>query len=167
MAKQLLLPKRPITQVLSKVFNPINQVQLFGVLSKCKNTNNLAGGNNRKNCFGERGSITVWQALALTAFLSLTVMIFGYAQVASQRNRVQAVADLASISAAQHAFYYPNQGVTGCQRARQVATANQADLVYCRQTLTRIQVSVAFPASALGRIWQIKASSTAGPANLK
>jgi secretion/DNA translocation related TadE-like protein len=76
----------------------------------------------------DRGSATVWVAMASTTMCAVFAVVLALGQVVVARHRAGAAADLAALAAADHALRGP---VDSCGRAAEVAAAQGAELVRC------------------------------------
>lgn len=76
----------------------------------------------------DRGSATVWAAVAATALCAVFAAMFTMGQVTVARHRAGGAADLAALAAADHALEGPR---TACGLAERVAAAQGARLVRC------------------------------------
>jgi secretion/DNA translocation related TadE-like protein len=87
-----------------------------------------AGGPGARRARGDRGSATVWAAIAVTVLCTVFATVLAMGQVVATRYRAAAAADLAALAAADLALR--GQG-TACARAVEVAGAQGASLVHC------------------------------------
>lgn len=76
----------------------------------------------------DRGSATVWAALATTALCAVFAVILAMGQAVVARHRAGSAADLAALAAAGHA---PRGAQAACARAAEVAGAQGAEVVRC------------------------------------
>ncbi|MEW1721705.1 Rv3654c family TadE-like protein [Streptomyces sp. NPDC093109] len=77
---------------------------------------------------GDRGSATVWVAMAATTMCAVFAVVLGLGQAVAARHRAGAVADLAALAAADRALAGPAEA---CRRAAEVAAAQGAEVVRC------------------------------------
>lgn len=76
----------------------------------------------------DRGSATVWVAMAATVLCAVFAAVLAMGQAVVARHRAGAAADLAALAAADHALW----GTTAaCARAAEVAGAQGAAMVRC------------------------------------
>ncbi|MFE3251851.1 Rv3654c family TadE-like protein [Streptomyces sp. NPDC059209] len=76
----------------------------------------------------DRGSATVWAALATTALCAVFAVILAMGQAVVARHRAGSAADLAALAAAGHAL---RGAEAACARAAEVAGAQGAEVVRC------------------------------------
>ncbi|MFH8369149.1 Rv3654c family TadE-like protein [Streptomyces sp. NPDC018031] len=76
----------------------------------------------------DRGSATVWAAVAATALCAVFAALFTLGQVTVARHRAGGAADLAALAAADHALQGPR---AACRLAERVAGAQGARVVRC------------------------------------
>ncbi|WFB08221.1 flp pilus-assembly TadE/G-like family protein [Streptomyces sp. LX-29] len=76
----------------------------------------------------DRGSATVWVAVAATALCALFAGLMMFGQVLVARHRAGGAADLAALAAADHALEGPR---AACGLARRVAAAQGTRVVRC------------------------------------
>jgi secretion/DNA translocation related TadE-like protein len=76
----------------------------------------------------DRGSATVWAAIATTTMCAVFAVVLGLGQAVVARHRAGAAADLAALAAADHALRGPAEA---CGRAIEVAAAQGAEVVSC------------------------------------
>ncbi|WP_189108857.1 Rv3654c family TadE-like protein [Streptomyces camponoticapitis] len=76
----------------------------------------------------DRGSATVWAAMAATALCAVFAMILAMGQAVVARHRAGSAADLAALAAAGHAL---RGAEAACARAAEVAGAQGAEVVRC------------------------------------
>lgn len=76
----------------------------------------------------DRGSATVWAAMATTALCAVFAVILAMGQAVVARHRAGSAADLAALAAAGHALRGPE---AACARAAEVAGAQGAEVVRC------------------------------------
>ncbi|MFJ2113157.1 MULTISPECIES: Rv3654c family TadE-like protein [unclassified Streptomyces] len=76
----------------------------------------------------DRGSATVWVALAAAAMCAVFAVVLAMGQAVVVRHRAGAAADLAALAAADHALLGP---AAACGRAAGVAAAQGAEVVRC------------------------------------
>ncbi|MEW2455580.1 Rv3654c family TadE-like protein [Streptomyces albus] len=82
----------------------------------------------RRGLCDDRGSASVWAALAAVVLCGVFGAVLGYGQAVHVRHRAGAAADLAALAAADRAL----EGRTrACAAARQVARAQGASIVRC------------------------------------
>ncbi|MFE4370965.1 Rv3654c family TadE-like protein [Streptomyces sp. NPDC056835] len=77
---------------------------------------------------GERGSATVWVAVAATALCAVFALVLAMGQAVVVRHRAGAAADLAALAAADHVLL---GSADACRRADEVAAAQGAEVVRC------------------------------------
>ncbi|MFD8868132.1 Rv3654c family TadE-like protein [Streptomyces sp. NPDC059590] len=94
---------------------------------------------------GDRGSATVWTALAATALCAVFAAVLTAGQVMVARHRAGAAADLAALAAADHGLEGPEMA---CRLARRVAAAQGARVVRC---------------ALIGAIADLRVEARAGP----
>lgn len=80
---------------------------------------------------GDRGSATVWAAMATTALCAVFAVILAMGQAVVARHRAGAAADLAALAAAGYAL---RGAEAACARAAEVAGAQGAEVVRCAMT---------------------------------
>ncbi|MFD9866890.1 Rv3654c family TadE-like protein [Streptomyces niveus] len=76
----------------------------------------------------DRGSATVWAAMATTALIAVFAVILAMGQAVVARHRAGSAADLAALAAAGHAL---RGAEAACVRAAEVAGAQGAQVVRC------------------------------------
>ncbi|MFC9607126.1 Rv3654c family TadE-like protein [Streptomyces niveus] len=76
----------------------------------------------------DRGSATVWAAMATTALIAVFAVILAMGQAVVARHRAGSAADLAALAAAGHAL---RGAKAACARAAEVAGAQGAQVVRC------------------------------------
>ncbi|MFD5895763.1 MULTISPECIES: Rv3654c family TadE-like protein [unclassified Streptomyces] len=76
----------------------------------------------------DRGSATVWAALATTALCAVFAVVLAMGQAVVARHRAGSAADLAALAAAGHAL---RGAEAACARAAEVAGAQGAEVVRC------------------------------------
>ncbi|WP_078075835.1 Rv3654c family TadE-like protein [Streptomyces niveus] len=76
----------------------------------------------------DRGSATVWAAMATTALIAVFAVILAMGQAVVARHRAGSAADLAALAAAGHALLGAE---AACARAAEVAGAQGAQVVRC------------------------------------
>ncbi|MEV7426061.1 Rv3654c family TadE-like protein [Streptomyces sp. NPDC091212] len=76
----------------------------------------------------DRGSATVWVAMAATTMCAVFAVVLAMGQAVAARHRAGAVADLAALAAADHALAGPAEA---CRRAAEVAAAQGGEVVRC------------------------------------
>ncbi|MEU0525331.1 Rv3654c family TadE-like protein [Streptomyces niveus] len=76
----------------------------------------------------DRGSATVWAAMATTALIAVFAVILAMGQAVVARHRAGSAADLAALAAAGHAL---RGAEAACARAAEVAGAQGAQVVRC------------------------------------
>ncbi|WP_330174412.1 pilus assembly protein TadG-related protein [Streptomyces sp. NBC_01498] len=76
----------------------------------------------------DRGSATVWAAMAATALCVVFATILALGQAVAARHRAGAAADLAALAAAGYALRGPE---AACARAAEIAGAQDARVVRC------------------------------------
>ncbi|MFI1888822.1 Rv3654c family TadE-like protein [Streptomyces jumonjinensis] len=76
----------------------------------------------------DRGSATVWAALAATVLCLVFAAVLAMGQVVAVRHRAAGAADLAALAAAGHALPSP---AAACGKAAEVARAQGAEVVRC------------------------------------
>ncbi|WP_329034690.1 flp pilus-assembly TadE/G-like family protein [Streptomyces sp. NBC_01725] len=76
----------------------------------------------------DRGSATVWAAMATTALIAVFAVVLAMGQAVVARHRAGSAADLAALAAAGHA---PRGAQAACARAAEVAGAQGAEVVRC------------------------------------
>ncbi|MET9554274.1 Rv3654c family TadE-like protein [Streptomyces sp. NPDC006645] len=79
----------------------------------------------------DRGSATVWAAVATTALCAVFAVILAMGQAVVARHRAGSAADLAALAAA---GYAPRGAEAACARAAEVAGAQGARVVRCAMT---------------------------------
>ncbi|WP_171166565.1 Rv3654c family TadE-like protein [Streptomyces sp. I05A-00742] len=94
---------------------------------------------------GDRGSATVWTAVAVTALCAVFVALLAMSQAVLARHRAGGAADLAALAAADHALLGQE---AACGLARRVADAQRAAVVRCAVT---------------GEVADVAAEAQAGP----
>ncbi|MEV6423397.1 Rv3654c family TadE-like protein [Streptomyces sp. NPDC051662] len=77
---------------------------------------------------GDRGSATVWVAMAATALCAVFAVVLAMGQAVVARHRAGAAADLAALAAADHVLL---GAADACRRAAEVAAAQGAEVVRC------------------------------------
>lgn len=106
--------------------------------------------NNRANDpVNDRGSATVWTALAITALLVVAGAVVHLAAAAGARHRAEAAADLGALAVATHAV----EGVeAACGRAVVVAEGMNTRVTSCRLDGwdAVVETTAAAPITALG-----------------
>ncbi|MET4924600.1 flp pilus-assembly TadE/G-like family protein [Streptomyces sp. PSRA5] len=76
----------------------------------------------------DRGSASVWAAMATTALCAVFAVILGMGQAVVARHRAGSAADLAALAAAGYAL---RGAEAACARAAEVAGAQGAEVVRC------------------------------------
>ncbi|MFF1955482.1 Rv3654c family TadE-like protein [Streptomyces sp. NPDC058220] len=76
----------------------------------------------------DRGSATVWVAMAATTICVVFAVVLAMGQAVVTRHRAGAAADLAALAAADHALRGPAEA---CRGAAEVAAAQGAEVVRC------------------------------------
>ncbi|MFD3483644.1 Rv3654c family TadE-like protein [Streptomyces sp. NPDC058665] len=76
----------------------------------------------------DRGSATVWAAMATTALCAVFAVVLAMGQAVVARHRAGSAADLAALAAAGHAL---RGAEAACARAAEVAGAQGAEVVRC------------------------------------
>lgn len=79
----------------------------------------------------DRGSATVWVAMATTVLCAVFAVVLAMGQAVVARHRAGAAADLAALAAADRAL---DGTADACARAHQVARAQGAEVVRCAVT---------------------------------
>ncbi|MEW1795713.1 MULTISPECIES: Rv3654c family TadE-like protein [Streptomyces] len=79
----------------------------------------------------DRGSATVWAAMATTALCAVFAVILAMGQAVVARHRAASAADLAALAAAGYAL---RGAEAACARAAEVAGAQGAEVVRCAMT---------------------------------
>jgi secretion/DNA translocation related TadE-like protein len=111
----------------------------------------------------DRGSATIYAAVALVALTALGVTVSGYTALAAAKHRAGAAADLAALAGAQAL----QDGGDACVSASSVAARNGAQLAVCVvEGLTVEVVARADGPHLLGRAWTFESAARAGPATL-
>ncbi|WP_284421486.1 Rv3654c family TadE-like protein, partial [Streptomyces albus] len=82
----------------------------------------------RRGLCDDRGSASVWAALAAVVLCGVFGAVLGYGQAVHVRHRAGAAADLAALAAADQSNGGPDPA---CAAARQVARAQGASIVRC------------------------------------
>ncbi|MFC9649611.1 MULTISPECIES: Rv3654c family TadE-like protein [unclassified Streptomyces] len=77
---------------------------------------------------GDRGSATVWAAVAATALCAVFALVLAMGQAVVTRHRAGTAADLAALAAADHALL---GSADACRRAVAVAAAQGSEVVRC------------------------------------
>ena len=109
----------------------------------------------------ERGSGTVYAALALVVMTACALVVMSFTAAAAAHHRAASAADLAALAAAQSL----QRGGDSCADAALIAHRNGATLTSCRVEAEDVivEVSVDGP-TAFGRRWTLDAAARAGPA---
>ncbi|MFF4248209.1 Rv3654c family TadE-like protein [Streptomyces sp. NPDC001822] len=94
---------------------------------------------------GDEGLATVWVAMTTTSLCVVFAVLLALGQAVSARHRAGGAADLAALAAADRALHGPDEA---CDAAREVAVAQEAELVRC---------------SVLGEIADVTARAGFGP----
>lgn len=111
----------------------------------------------------ERGSATVYAAIAITALVSLTFAAVLVAGLVRLSHEVDRAADLAALAGARVAL----DGGDGCRAAQHVAEANGTRVATCDQTGPVVTVEVrAESARHFGRTWAFEGRARAAPTEL-
>lgn len=76
----------------------------------------------------DRGSATVWAAMATTALIAVFAVVLAMGQAVVARHRAGSAADMAALAAAGHAL---RGAEAACARAAEVARAQGAQVVRC------------------------------------
>lgn len=110
----------------------------------------------------ERGSATVWVAVAGFLVLALAVLGMYLGAAAVTRHRAETAADLAALAAAGSA---PLGADGACQRAQVIAEQNGARLYSCSlEGWDALVEVVAHPPEPLANLGEVTAHARAGPA---
>ncbi|MEU0369071.1 Rv3654c family TadE-like protein [Streptomyces sp. NPDC006283] len=80
---------------------------------------------------GDRGSATVWVAMATTVLCAVFAIVLAMGQVVVARHRAGAAADLAALAAADNAL---RGTAEACAKAAEVARAQDTEVVRCAVT---------------------------------
>ncbi|WP_329021681.1 Rv3654c family TadE-like protein [Streptomyces sp. NBC_00690] len=91
----------------------------------------------------DRGSATVWTAMAVTTLCLVFAAVLALGQAVVTRHRASTAADLASLAAASHALLGP---APACAKGVMVARAQGAEVVRCavRGEVAEVTTRVAF-----------------------
>ncbi|MGH3517928.1 MAG: Rv3654c family TadE-like protein [Haloechinothrix sp.] len=107
------------------------------------------------------GFATIWAAGALTALLSVYMLLVWLGAAALSRHRGEAAADLAALAAAAHARAGPE---IACSRAASVAERMRARIALCQlrgwDALVEVEVE---PPGLLAELGGVTARARAGP----
>ncbi|MBZ4318214.1 Rv3654c family TadE-like protein [Streptomyces huiliensis] len=106
----------------------------------------------------ERGSASVWTAVAVTALCAVFLGLLAMSQAVLARHRAGGAADLAALAAADHALLGQE---AACGFARRVAEAQRAAVVGCLVTGEIAEVA----AEAGAGPYTVRVRSRAGPAS--
>ncbi|KAB7847718.1 Rv3654c family TadE-like protein [Streptomyces mobaraensis] len=107
---------------------------------------------------GDRGSASVWTAVAAAALCAVFLALLAMSQAVLARHRAGGAADLAALAAADHALLGPE---AACGVARRVADAQRAAVVACEVTGGTAEVA----AEAGAGPYTVRVRSRAGPAS--
>lgn len=88
----------------------------------------LPGERARMSAAADRGSATVWTAMAVTTLCLVFAAVLALGQAVVTRHRASTAADLASLAAASHALLGP---APACAKGAMVARAQGAEVVRC------------------------------------
>ncbi|MBF6046449.1 helicase [Streptomyces sp. NRRL B-1677] len=110
----------------------------------------------RRRC-GDRGTATVWVAVAATALCAVFAALLAMGQAVVARHRAGGAADLAALAAADHALEGQD---AACGLARRVAAAQGTRVVRCAVSGEIAEVA----AEARAGPYAVRVRSRAGPA---